>query len=79
VVTQVTALIEAHCDVFAAVLKEEVFGQTISSLQELALVTAIIAQSGVGKWERVCVYMHVCTRVFVCMRAFVCACVTVSH
>ena len=48
-VAQVTALIEAHCDVFAAVLKEEVLGQTVSSLQELALVTAIIAQSGVGE------------------------------
>ena len=49
VVSQVTALIEAHSDVFAAVLKEEVTGLTISSLQELALVTALIAQSGVGE------------------------------
>ena len=44
-----TALIEAHPDVFAVVLKEEVIGLTISSLQELALITALIAQSGVGE------------------------------
>ena len=42
---EVTALIEAHCDISAAMLKED---QTISSLQEKAMVTAI-AQSGVGK------------------------------
>lgn len=50
VVAQVTALIEAHCDLFAAVLKEELTSPSISGLQELALVTAIVAQSGVGEY-----------------------------
>ena len=68
-VSQVTALIEAHPDVFAAMLKEEVTGLTISSLQELAIVTALIAQSGVGEcvlksWKvgrgNTGIHIHVC-------------------
>lgn len=51
VVGQVTTLIGAHYDVFAAVLKEEFSGLTINSLHELALVTGLIAQSGVGGWS----------------------------
>ena len=46
--TQVTSLIGAHSDVFAAILKEQHAVVTMATLQELALVTAVIANSGVG-------------------------------
>ena len=55
VVGQVTALIGAHSDVFAAVLKEDFSSLTCSCLHELALITGLIALSGVGTY----VHVHV--------------------
>ena len=50
--SHVTTLIGAHSDIFAAVLKERRVSMT--ALQELALVTAIIGHSRVGKRESMC-------------------------
>ncbi len=48
---QVIALIGAHSDVFAAILKEQhTVVVTMETLQELALVTAVIGHSGVGAY-----------------------------
>ncbi len=47
---QITSLIGAHSDVFAAILKENHPVVTMATLQELALVTAVIGRSGVGEW-----------------------------
>ena len=44
-----TTLIGAHSDVFVAVLKEQKAHVSIATLQELALVTAVIGHSKVGK------------------------------
>ena len=47
--SQVTTLIGAHSDVFVAVLKEQQAHVSMAMLQELALVTAVISHSNVGK------------------------------
>ena len=47
--SQVTTLIGAHSDVFVVVLKEQKAHVSIATLQELALVTAVIGHSKVGK------------------------------
>lgn len=44
-----TTLIGAHSDVFVAVLKEQQAHVSMAMLQELALVTAVISHSNVGK------------------------------
>lgn len=47
---QVTDLIGVHSDVFATILKEQHQIVTMATLQELALVTAVIGHSDVGKF-----------------------------
>lgn len=47
--TQITSLIGAHSDVFAAILKEQHAAVTMAMLKELSLVTAVIGHSGVGQ------------------------------
>ena len=47
--TQVTALIGAHSDLFATILRDHVHHISIATLHELALVTALISRSGIGK------------------------------
>ena len=46
---QVTDLIGSHSDIFATILKEQHQVVTMAALQELALVTAVIGRSDVGK------------------------------
>ena len=48
---QVASFIALHSEVFAAVLKEPLHASvdTMSTLQELSLVTAVISHSGIGK------------------------------
>ena len=48
---QVASFIALHSEVFAAVLKEplHVSMDTMATLQELSLVTAVISHSGIGK------------------------------
>ena len=47
---QVASFIALHSEVFAAVLKEPLHASvdTMSTLQELSLVTAVISHSGIG-------------------------------
>ena len=45
-----TDLIGAHSDVFATILKEQRQVATMATLQELALVTAVIGHSDVGEF-----------------------------
>ncbi len=44
-----TELIGSHSEVFASVLKEQHRVVTMATLQELALVTAVIGHSDVGE------------------------------
>lgn len=61
--TQVTSLIGEHSDVFAAILKEQHPVVTMATLQELALVTAVIGHSGVGQYKHLmCSYKHMCNK-----------------
>ena len=48
---QVASFIALHSEVFAAVLKEPIHASmdTMATLQELSLVTAVISHSGIGK------------------------------
>ena len=48
-----TDLIGAHSDIFATILKEQRQVATMATLQELALVTAVIGHSDVGEFPTV--------------------------